>query len=109
MAALLMGLGLETDAAEGKGAAKGPEVRSAMALVIDSNSGEVIFERNVTSVVPIASITKLMTALVVLDGKQPLDEVDRDHGRRSLEGQGRAFAHPRRREDHARGSVAPRA
>jgi len=54
--------------------AKGPEVRSAMALVADSHSGEVIFERNVTSVVPIASITKLMTALVVLDGKQPLDE-----------------------------------
>lgn len=75
MAVLLMGLGLETNAAAGKGSAKGPEVRSAMALVMDSNSGEVIFERNVTSVVPIASITKLMTALVVLDGKQPLDEI----------------------------------
>jgi serine-type D-Ala-D-Ala endopeptidase (penicillin-binding protein 7) len=75
MAALLMGLGFETNAAQGKGPAKGPDVRSAMALVMDSSSGEVIFERNVTSVVPIASITKLMTALVVLDGKQPLDEV----------------------------------
>jgi D-alanyl-D-alanine endopeptidase (penicillin-binding protein 7) len=75
LAALLMGLGLDANAAAGKSAAKGPEVRSAMALVVDSASGEVIFERNVTSVVPIASITKLMTALVVLDGKQPLDEV----------------------------------
>lgn len=76
MAALSMGFGLDAAAAAGKtGAAKGPEVRSAMALVMDSGSGEVIFERNVTSVVPIASITKLMTALVVLDGKQPLDEL----------------------------------
>src|SRR5688500_2046429 len=73
MAALLSGFA--PNAAEGKGTAKGPDVRSAMALVMDSSSGEVIFERNVTSVVPIASITKLMTALVVLDGKQPLDEI----------------------------------
>ena len=34
-----------------------------------------IFERKATLVTPIASITKLMTALVVLDGQQPLDEV----------------------------------
>jgi serine-type D-Ala-D-Ala endopeptidase (penicillin-binding protein 7) len=52
-----------------------PEVRSALALVVDANTGDALFERNATSVVPIASITKLMTALVILDGKQPLDEV----------------------------------
>ncbi len=76
MAALLIGLGQESRGAEDKlGAAKGPEVRSAMALVVDASSGEIIFERNVTSVVPIASITKLMTALVVLDARQPLDEL----------------------------------
>ncbi|MBC8026751.1 MAG: D-alanyl-D-alanine endopeptidase [Steroidobacteraceae bacterium] len=76
MAALLMGLGRESHGAAVKlGAVKGPEVRSAMALVVDANSGEVIFERNGTSVVPIASITKLMTALVIVDGKQPLDEI----------------------------------
>lgn len=75
MAACWLGSGLDVRAAGKAAAAKGPEVRSAMALVTDSASGEVIFERNVTSVVPIASITKLMTALVVLDGKQPLDEV----------------------------------
>ena len=34
-----------------------------------------IFEREPKLVTPIASITKLMTALVVLDGLQPLDEV----------------------------------
>src|SRR5690349_7423673 len=53
----------------------GPEVRSASALIVDGNNGEVIFERKATLVTPIASITKLMTALVVLDGQQPLDEV----------------------------------
>ena len=73
--ALLMGLGLESNAAASTAVAKGPEVRSAMALVMDSSSGEVIFERNVTSVVPIASITKLMTALVVLDEFQDLAKV----------------------------------
>ncbi len=53
----------------------GPEVRSAAALVVDANNGEVIFEREAARVVPIASLTKLMTALVVLDGHQPLDEI----------------------------------
>jgi D-alanyl-D-alanine endopeptidase (penicillin-binding protein 7) len=43
--------------------------------VVDGNSGEVIFERQPKVVTPIASITKLMTALVVLDGLQSLDEV----------------------------------
>jgi D-alanyl-D-alanine endopeptidase (penicillin-binding protein 7) len=52
-----------------------PEVRSAAALVVDANNGEVIFERQPKLVAPIASITKLMTALVVLDALQPLDEV----------------------------------
>jgi D-alanyl-D-alanine endopeptidase (penicillin-binding protein 7) len=74
MAALMMCLTANAAGGKAKAASK-PEVRSAMVLVADAHTGEVIFERNVTSVVPIASITKLMTALVVLDGKQPLDEV----------------------------------
>jgi D-alanyl-D-alanine endopeptidase (penicillin-binding protein 7) len=56
-------------------AASKPEVRSAIALITDAKSGEVLYELKGTSVVPIASITKLMTALVVLDAQQPLDEV----------------------------------
>ena len=52
-----------------------PGLRSANALVVDAASGEVIYERGAKVVVPIASITKLMTALVVLDGQQPLDEL----------------------------------
>ena len=54
--------------------ALGPGLKSAAALIIDSHSGEVIFERGAGQAAPIASITKLMTALVVLDGQQPLDE-----------------------------------
>ena len=55
--------------------AAGPGLRSAHALIVDANSGEVIYEHDAGHVVPIASITKLMTALVVIDGQQPLDEV----------------------------------
>ncbi len=55
--------------------ARAPEVRSASALVVDAHNGEVIFERKAALVAPIASVTKLMTALVVLDGQQSLDEV----------------------------------
>ena len=72
--AILLGFGLSAHAASTK-ATNGPEVRSAAALVVDANNGEVIFERDAAVVVPIASLTKLMTALVVLDGLQPLDEV----------------------------------
>lgn len=35
----------------------------------------IVFERHADEQAPIASITKLMTALVVLDGQQPLDAV----------------------------------
>jgi len=72
--ALFFAIGLSANAAEKK-PAPGPELRSANALIVDANSGDVIYERDAGRPVPIASITKLMTALVVLDGQQPLDEV----------------------------------
>ncbi|TGD71947.1 D-alanyl-D-alanine endopeptidase [Mangrovimicrobium sediminis] len=50
-----------------------PGLRSASALVMDSE-GNVIYGKDVESVRPIASITKLMTAMVVLDAGLPLDE-----------------------------------
>jgi D-alanyl-D-alanine endopeptidase (penicillin-binding protein 7) len=53
----------------------GPGLRSASAMIVDAESGEVIYEHKSTLVAPIASLTKLMTALVVIDGQQPLDEV----------------------------------
>src|SRR5688572_21098478 len=72
LACLCFGISLAS-AAETRKA--GPEVRSATALVVDGNNGELIFERDAGHVAPIASITKLMTALVIIDGQQPLDEV----------------------------------
>ncbi|HUQ12240.1 MAG TPA: D-alanyl-D-alanine endopeptidase [Steroidobacteraceae bacterium] len=57
----------------GKTPAK-PELKSASALIVDGENGQVLFERDAAHVAPIASITKLMTALVVLDGQQSLDE-----------------------------------
>jgi len=49
-------------------------LQSSAALVLDQTSGAVLFEKNPTAVLPIASITKLMTAMVVLDAKPRLDE-----------------------------------
>jgi D-alanyl-D-alanine endopeptidase (penicillin-binding protein 7) len=50
-------------------------LKSSVALVLDQNTNEVLFSKNPQVVLPIASITKLMTALVVSDSNQPLDEV----------------------------------
>jgi len=50
-----------------------PQLRSASAL-ITSASGEIIYGKNVDTVRPIASLTKLMTAMVMLDAKLSLDE-----------------------------------
>ncbi|MDU6409817.1 MAG: D-alanyl-D-alanine endopeptidase [Yersiniaceae bacterium] len=51
------------------------EIASGSAMVVDMQSHQVIYSRNPDEVVPIASITKLMTAIVTLDAKLPLDEV----------------------------------
>ena len=50
-----------------------PGLRSASAIVLDSN-GYVIYGKDVDTVRPIASITKLMTAMVILDARLDLDE-----------------------------------
>lgn len=50
-------------------------LRSSVALVMDQNTNEVLFQKNSTAVLPIASITKLMTALVVMDARLPMDEM----------------------------------
>ena len=51
-----------------------PELRSAAAYVVDPN-GRTLYAKNISSVQPIASITKLMTAMVVLDAKLDLNEL----------------------------------
>jgi D-alanyl-D-alanine endopeptidase (penicillin-binding protein 7) len=50
------------------------ELKSSVALVLDQDTNEVLFSKNPQAVLPIASITKLMTALIVTDANQPLDE-----------------------------------
>src|SRR5512132_1887418 len=47
-------------------------LRSSVVLVQDAVSGETVFAKNSGAVLPIASITKLMTALVILDAKVDL-------------------------------------
>ena len=49
-------------------------VRSGAALVIDLEQGASVYEKNPASVMPIASITKLMTSMVVLDAGLPMDQ-----------------------------------
>lgn len=51
------------------------ELKSGVALVLDQDTNEVLFSKNSQAVLPIASLTKLMTALVVTEANQPLDEM----------------------------------
>lgn len=51
-----------------------PAVKSGHALVVDQSSGEILFEKGADEVTAIASITKLMTAMVLIDSGLPLLE-----------------------------------
>ncbi|MFN0183607.1 MAG: serine hydrolase [Aquabacterium sp.] len=67
------------------------ELKSSVALVVDQDTHEVLLSKNAQAVLPIASITKLMTALVVSEADLPLDQtlvisqadVDTEKGSRS--------------------------
>ena len=50
------------------------DLRSSVALVIDQDTQQVLFSKNPDAVLPIASITKLMTAMIVLEAGLSLDE-----------------------------------
>lgn len=49
-------------------------IASGSAMVIDLQTDKVIYASNPDVIVPIASVTKLMTGLIVLDAKQNMDE-----------------------------------
>ncbi|WIT14410.1 serine hydrolase [Paucibacter sediminis] len=49
-------------------------VNAKHALVLEDGTGKVLMEKNADAVVPIASLTKLMTAMVVLDAKPDMNE-----------------------------------
>ncbi len=53
---------------------EGLALKSSVALVIDQDTDEVLLSKNPQAVLPIASITKLMTGLVVTEAQLPLDE-----------------------------------
>jgi len=55
-------------------AAAQQELASGSALLVDLKTNQVLYASNPDLVVPIASVTKLMTAMVALDAKLPLDE-----------------------------------
>jgi D-alanyl-D-alanine endopeptidase (penicillin-binding protein 7) len=50
-------------------------LKSSVALVMDQDTQEVLFRKNDSAVLPIASITKLMTGLLVSEAKLPMDEM----------------------------------
>jgi serine-type D-Ala-D-Ala endopeptidase (penicillin-binding protein 7) len=64
-------------------------LKSSVALVVEQASGKILFEKNSQAVLPIASITKLMSALVVVESLAPMGELievteaDRDIERKS--------------------------
>jgi D-alanyl-D-alanine endopeptidase (penicillin-binding protein 7) len=72
-------------------AADSLDLKSGVALVLDQDTDEVLFSKNPQAVLPIASLTKLMTAVIVTGAQQPMDEpititeadIDTEKGSRS--------------------------
>lgn len=66
----------------------GPLLSSQSALILNNRTGEVLYQKNANRVMPIASISKLMSAMVILDAKLDMnqaititpDEIDRLKG-----------------------------
>jgi D-alanyl-D-alanine endopeptidase (penicillin-binding protein 7) len=59
-------------------AAKAPlqqQLASGSAMLVDLQTNEVLYASNADAVVPIASVTKLMTAMVTLDAKLPMAQM----------------------------------
>lgn len=57
------------------GAPDALDLKSSVALVVDQDTQEVLFKKNELAVLPIASITKLMTGLLISEAKLPTDEL----------------------------------
>ena len=57
------------------GARDALDLKSSVALVVDQDTQEVLFQKNESAVLPIASITKLMTGLLISEAKLPMEEM----------------------------------
>lgn len=53
----------------------GLRLASSKALIVNQNTGEVLYAKSTGVPTPIASVTKLMTAMVLLDQRLPMDEM----------------------------------
>ena len=51
------------------------DLNSSVAFVVDQDTNEILFSKNDKAVLPIASLTKLMTGLVIADAQLPMDEL----------------------------------
>lgn len=51
------------------------DLKSSVALVVDQDTSEVLFSKNDKAILPIASLTKLMTGLVISEARLPMNEV----------------------------------
>src|SRR5690606_38203276 len=51
------------------------ELAAGSALLVDLNTNKVLYSSNPNVVLPIASVTKLMTAVVTLDAKLPMEQM----------------------------------
>lgn len=63
------------DMLEAQAAIVGPLLASQSALIMNNRTGEVLYQKNMNRVMPIASISKLMSAMVTLDARLNMDEV----------------------------------
>ncbi len=67
------------------------ELKSSVAYVLDQDTNEILFQKNETAVLPIASLTKLMTGVIVSEARLDMneiititeDDVDNEKGSRS--------------------------
>jgi serine-type D-Ala-D-Ala endopeptidase (penicillin-binding protein 7) len=75
VATLLLGCMAFASSAHGKPAYQRAALRSGAVLVLAPATGEVLYQKNAGMVLPIASVTKLMTALVVLDAGLDMKEM----------------------------------
>jgi D-alanyl-D-alanine endopeptidase (penicillin-binding protein 7) len=74
---LLAGAASPVHAVEGRApyAARLGALRSSAVLILDARTRKVLYQKNARAALPIASLTKLMTALVVLEAKQNMAEI----------------------------------
>jgi serine-type D-Ala-D-Ala endopeptidase (penicillin-binding protein 7) len=68
-------IGALTATQSGARTLRDPSLRSSGVLVVDESDSSVLVSKHADIASPIASITKLMTSLVVLEANQPMDEL----------------------------------